>query len=71
MTHRELGSIFCLVKGRTLKRHRKSLGWTQERLGEVLGVHMESISRKERNTQAVPKVVRLAVELLVEREKGK
>ena len=56
------------MKGRTLKRHRKSLGWTQERLGEVLGVHMESISRWERNAQAVPKVVALAVELL-EREK--
>ncbi len=57
------------MKGRTLKRLRKRLGWTQAELCEVLGVHIITISRWETNAQAVPKAVALAVQLLVEREK--
>ena len=59
------------MKGRTLKRLRKRLGWKQAELAEVLGVHVISISRWETNAQAIPKVVALAVELLVEREERK
>ena len=52
------------IKSNELKRLRGSLGWNQARLGEEVGVSLNTVARWERGASPVPKAVARLVRLL-------
>lgn len=50
-----------------LKKSRNGLGWSQERLGEALGVEARTVRRWEAGQTRIPKAAQMAVELYAER----
>jgi DNA-binding transcriptional regulator YiaG len=56
------------MTGAALKRHRGRLGLTQVQLAERLEVHEITVVRWETGTVKIPKVVAMAIELLVRKE---
>jgi transcriptional regulator with XRE-family HTH domain len=53
------------VSGSDLKQLRRRMGLTQGQLGELIGVHLVSISRWETGTVPIPKTIALLMRLLV------
>jgi transcriptional regulator with XRE-family HTH domain len=60
------------MKGRELRRLRKSLNMTQKELGEALDLDKNTVARAERDEIPIPRTTELAVKylLLVETKKG-
>lgn len=48
-----------MFKGERLRRIREERGWSQERLGKVIGVSRSAISKIEKGTVADPKAVQI------------
>lgn len=55
------------MTGAQLRRFRERLGWSQSRLAEALGVHVQTVSKWERGALAIenPKMLRLAMDALL------
>jgi len=50
-----------VFSGRDVGRVRKVLGWSQQRIADVIGVHQSQISRWEREVSPVPHWVRISL----------
>jgi DNA-binding transcriptional regulator YiaG len=59
------------VSGSDLKQLRRRMGLTQGQLGELIGVHLVSISRWETGAVPIPKAIALLMRLLVKDAKGR
>jgi len=53
------------MTGADIRRARRRLQWTQEQLGEALGLHWNTIARMERNELPIMKTTELAVRFLL------
>lgn len=53
------------MTGADIRRARRRLNWTQEQLGEALGLHWNTIARMERNELPIMKTTELAVRFLL------
>jgi DNA-binding XRE family transcriptional regulator len=53
------------MTGADIRRARRRLKWTQEQLGEALGLHWNTIARMERNELPIMKTTELAVRFLL------
>jgi transcriptional regulator with XRE-family HTH domain len=57
------------MDGKTLKRRREALGYSQVGLAALLRVHLMTISKWERGQHRVPEAVALAVKHLKPRKR--
>lgn len=64
-----IGDTMWHVTPEELKQWRDKHGWGQQELAERLGVHLQTVSKWERDVQAIPPYLELALKT-VERESG-
>lgn len=57
------------MKGEALREAREKMGLTQVQLAEELGVQSNTVARYERGVLTIPKVVELAIEALLIRNR--
>jgi transcriptional regulator with XRE-family HTH domain len=59
------------MKGREMRRRRKTLGMTQRELAEALDLNKNTVARAERDEIPIPKTTAMAIQLLLLMEKTK